>query len=500
MSYTVLTTPEQAAAWLRSHASHLQTDSRQLQPGQAFVAWPGAAHDARGFVKKALDNGAAACLVEQAGVEAFDFGEQGHGRVAVYPGLRAATALIADAFYQHPSQDVGVVAITGTNGKTSSAWWLAQALSKVADAAAGCGLVGTLGVGRFVHGQAQLQYTGLTTPDPVTLQQALRAMAEQGVRYCAMEASSIGVEEHRLDGTRVRVAVYTNFTQDHLDYHGSMEAYWQAKRALFNWQGLQAAVVNVDDTHGAQLAQELQGQLDVWTVSCQRDARLRASGMRYENRGLVFELHEGSEQHTLHTALIGDYNVANLLGVIATLRALGYSLVQALQACADLQAVPGRMECLGAEGQPMVAVDYAHTPDAIEKALQALQPLAQSRGGQLWCVFGCGGDRDPSKRPLMAQAAEAQADRVVVTSDNPRTEDPKAIIAQVLCGLEHTEQVLVEADRALAIAKAVQQAAANDVVLVAGKGHEDYQEIHGVRTPFSDQAHVQQALQQRGAA
>ena len=278
-----------------------------------------------------------------------------------------------------------------------------------------------------------------------------------------------------------------------------MEAYWRAKRELFDWEGLEAAVINIDDPQGARLAQELQGgPLDVWTVSCEgKPARLQALDVHYDAQGLVFTLVEEGERTELRTALIGQYNVANMLGVLATLRALQVPLAQAVQACSGLLPVPGRMECLTAAGQPLVAVDYAHTSDAIEKALQALRPLAEQRGGQLWCVFGCGGDRDPAKRPLMAQAAENGADRVVITSDNPRTEDPKAIIAQVLCGLEQTNGVLVQADRALAIAAAVQQAAPQDVVLVAGKGHEDYQEINGQRTHFSDQEHVQMALDKR---
>ncbi len=500
----LLQTPRDAAAWLRSRASELQTDSRKLRAGEAFIAWPGAAHDARQHVAGALQQGAAACLAEAEGVAAFDFAHADtQGKVALYPGLRAATALVGAEFYGHPSQQLQVIAATGTNGKTSTAWWLAQALSYIAASDGrehGCGLVGTLGVGRFVQGRAELDYTGLTTPDPVLLQRQLHRFVQQGVRACVMEASSIGIAEHRLDGTRIRVALFTNFTQDHLDYHGSMDAYWRAKRALFDWEGLQAAVINVDDAKGAALARELQGgALDVWTVSCEGAARLCAQQVRYEGDGLVFEVVEqgAATSHVLRTGLIGQYNVSNMLGVLASLRALGLPLEQAVASCTGLLPVPGRMECITAEGQPLAVVDYAHTPDAIEKALQALRPLAQQRGGRLWCVFGCGGDRDPVKRPLMGQAAEAQADQVLVTSDNPRSEDPQAIIAQVLGGLNQPGAVLVQADRAQAIAQAIAQAAATDVVLVAGKGHEDYQEVQGKRTPFKDQEHVHKALQQR---
>jgi UDP-N-acetylmuramoyl-L-alanyl-D-glutamate--2,6-diaminopimelate ligase len=393
-----------------------------------------------------------------------------------------------------------VLAVTGTNGKTSTAWWLAQALSSPVLQKV-CGLVGTLGVGRLPH----LMTTGMTTPDPVLLQRQFQQFAGDGVTHCAIEASSIGLAEHRLDGTHIRVAVFTNFTQDHLDYHGDMARYWSAKAALFAWPGLQAAVINIDDVQGALLAQQLQsGSLDVWTCSRRGPARLQARALA-SDQGLAFDVIEGDTVQTLHTSLIGDYNMDNLLGVIGSLRALGVDLAQAVQACAQLTAVPGRMErvtfeLLGAQADvtsPLVVVDYAHTPDAITQALAALRSQATLRGGRLWCVLGCGGDRDASKRPLMAAAAEAAADQVVLTSDNPRSESPEAIVAAMVQGLNRPQSVSIQLDRALAIADAVAQSAAQDVVLVAGKGHESEQEIRGVRHPFSDVAQAQAALQQR---
>jgi UDP-N-acetylmuramoyl-L-alanyl-D-glutamate--2,6-diaminopimelate ligase len=340
----------------------------------------------------------------------------------------------------------------------------------------------------------------MTTPDPVRLQQAFRRFADAGVRTCAIEASSIGLAEHRLAGTPIRVAVFTNFTQDHLDYHASMEAYWQAKRALFDWPGLQAAVVNIDDPQGAALHSALAGRgLDLWSISMQQDARLQAQGVVWGDSGLRLEVVEGAEKHTLQTTMIGDYNVSNLLGVIAAQRALGVPLAQAVAACAQLAPVPGRMERLVAPGQPLVAVDYAHTPDALDKALQALRPLAVARGGRLWCVFGCGGDRDASKRPLMGAVAQHQADAVVVTSDNPRSEEPGHILHQILLGTIAGETVRAEPDRAAAIAQVLAEADARDVVLIAGKGHEEYQETAGVRQPFSDMAQARAALERRGA-
>ena len=488
-----LQSPLQAAQWLRQHVTgELRTDSRQVQPGDGFIAWPGAATDGRQYMARAFEQGASVCLMQREGSAPWQ-DLQPSERVAALPQLKERTGLVADAYYEAPTQTLRVVAVTGTNGKTSTACWLAQALAHPAIDQR-CGVVGTLGVGLW----PELDYTGMTTPDPVLLQRSFRQMLEAGAQLCAMEASSIGIAEHRLDGTRIRTAVFTNFTQDHLDYHGCMEAYWAAKRALFAWEGLQAAVLNIDDAQGAVLAQELtDSALDVWTCSRRGPARLQAR-LQASAQGLSFDVIEGAECLRLDTALIGDYNVDNLLGVIGALRSVGIPLVQAVQACRHLSAVPGRMERVGsAAAGPLALVDYAHTPDAVTQALSALQSLARARGGQLWCVLGCGGDRDPGKRPLMAAAAQALADQVVLTSDNPRSESPQAILDQMVAGLSDPASVPVVLDRAEAIALAVSRAQAADVVLVAGKGHEDYQDVQGVRLPFSDVQHLQAALQAR---
>ncbi len=493
-----LHTPGAAVAWLRAHVSGtLQCDSRKVGEGDGFIAWPGAATDGRQYVGQALQQGAGACLVEEAGADGYSFTD---ARIAGYAQLKPATGLIAAEWFGEPTQHLDVLAVTGTNGKTSTAWWLAQALHGVARP---CGIVGTLGIGVPPHAGSEgaITYNGLTTPDPVLLQQEFRRFVDSGFVACAIEASSVGIVERRLDGTRIRVAVFTNFTQDHLDYHGSMQSYWEAKAELFRWPGLKAAVLNVDDPKGGELAASLDGTAtDVWTVSCVAPARLQAREIGYGTRGLRFVVAEGDERHELDTQLIGQYNVSNLLGVIGAMRAIGVPLDQACAACTGLTPVPGRMDCITQPGQPLVAVDYAHTPDALDKALQALRPLAQQRGGRLWCVFGCGGDRDTSKRPLMATVAEKRADAVVVTSDNPRSEEPGAIISQVLQGLSHRDAVRVQADRALAIRETIMQAAPQDVVLVAGKGHEEFQEIAGVKLPFSDKAHARNALDARGRA
>jgi UDP-N-acetylmuramoyl-L-alanyl-D-glutamate--2,6-diaminopimelate ligase len=279
-----------------------------------------------------------------------------------------------------------------------------------------------------------------------------------------------------------------------------MQAYWQAKAGLFDWPGLAAAVINIDDPQGAELASTLaeRSALDLWTVSCEGPARLRAQALRVTEVGTLFELCEaGQAPVEVQTPVAGRFNVSNLLGVLAALRSLGLTLGEVAAACAALTAVPGRMESIGGGGEPLVVIDYAHTPDALEQTLQALRPVAQQRGGQLWAVFGCGGDRDRSKRPLMAAVAERAADHLMLTSDNPRSEVPEDIVQAMLAGLEQAARAQVEIDRARAIALALSQAGAADVVLVAGKGHEQYQEVRGQRLPFSDHQQAQQALQSR---
>lgn len=468
--------------------------------------------------------------------------------MAALTDLKRQAGEVADTFLGHPSRALDVVAVTGTNGKTSTTWWVAQALGALGR---GCGVVGTLGVrgpGTNLH---DLEPAGLTTPDAVALQTAFRRFVDAGLSACAIEASSIGITEHRLAGTSLAVAAFTNLTQDHLDYHGTMAAYGAAKRALFDMLGLKAAVLNVDDPHGRTWAAELQDRrgpqaLAVWCVSASAPGepapgmaepgaaaspRLWVRQVRHTTEGLEMMLCEGEREgagatpgatgggvagaavsvHAVRTSLIGGFNVENLLVVAGCLRALGVPLAEVARALATLTPVPGRLQRVAAVAtvgdgpQPAVVVDYAHTPDALDKALQALAPLAQARGGQLWCVFGCGGDRDASKRPLMGQAAVRGAAHVVVTSDNPRSEDPAHILAQVMAGARQsqaaaaTRSLQAIEDRRAAIVHAVRQAAPEDVVLIAGKGHEQTQEIAGVKHPFCDVAEATAALQARPA-
>jgi UDP-N-acetylmuramyl-tripeptide synthetase len=498
-------TAAEAVAWLRAQgARRLVADSRALQPGDAFLAWPGRRHDARAHLAQAAAAGAVAALVEADGADTLPAVDT--LPVARVAGLKVQAGPIASAWFGHPSQALDVLAVTGTNGKTSTSWWLAQALQALGRP---CGIAGTLGVGL----PGQLQSTGLTTPDAIGWQASLAALRAQGAVACAVEASSIGLDEGRLNGTQVAVALFSNLTQDHLDYHGTMAAYWAAKRQLFTMPGLRAAVVNIDDAHGAELAAELVARVSasftVWTVSAsgQATARLRVLRTAHAPAGFGLDVAETGAHGvvTVQTGLVGAFNVDNLLLVLGGLRALGVPLAEAAAAVAGLQAVPGRLQRVSvpqaAEGLtlPQVVVDYAHTPDALEKALSSLRPWADGRGGRLWCLFGCGGDRDPGKRPLMGAVAARHADAVVLTSDNPRSEDPRHILVQVAAGIPAgcATPVHTDPDRRAAIAWAVQQAGPQDVVLVAGKGHETVQEVAGHRLPFSDADEAAQALARR---
>ncbi len=490
---TQLHTPLEAANWLRARVTGtLYADSRRVKAGDGFMAWPGAASDARQYVEDVLQVGANACIVDVDGVEKYAFSSQ---KIAAYAGLKSAAAPIAAAYFEEPSKHLQTVAITGTNGKTSTAWWLAHALGKLNQK---CAMVGTLGIGA----PGAVVFNGLTTPDPVLLQQQLRRFVDEGFAACAIEASSIGIAEQRLDGTHFEVAVFTNFTQDHLDYHGSMQNYWATKESLFAWPALASAVINTDDRRGQFLNEKLKSSgLDVWTVAIDQPARLQADAIQQNGSILKFVVSEGMDSKEVTTHAVGLYNVSNLLGVIGAMRALGVSLEDAAKACCFLPLVPGRLNTLGEPGTPLVVIDYAHTPDAIEKVLVALRPVADDRGGQLWCVFGCGGDRDATKRPLMAAIVQKYSDHIVVTSDNPRSESASSIISQILLGftrqdLQH-ESVQVQSDRALAIVQAIADAKPEDVVLLAGKGHETWQEIDGVKYPFQDQLHARAALKSR---
>jgi UDP-N-acetylmuramoyl-L-alanyl-D-glutamate--2,6-diaminopimelate ligase len=487
--------------WIRQAAprGQLASDSRRVKAGDVFFAYPGDAGDGRDYIESAIAQGAAAVVYDP---EGFAWNPQWQAASLPVAGLKRLAGPIAHAVYGRPDAGMFTIGITGTNGKTSSAVWLGHALSRAGEPAA---VIGTLGVGLF-QGRAEPEFTatGYTTPDQVLLARTLDECRAAGARALAIEVSSIGLEQGRVAGMHFDVALFTNLTRDHLDFHGSMEAYEAAKQKLFAWPGLKAAVVNLDDPAGARMAAQARGaQVIGYTLKNEGDtaglpgmAILRASQVRSRSAGTEFHLDSPYGSAQVKTRLVGAFNVSNALGVLGALLAKGMPLRAAIEAIEGLTPAPGRMQLVGGNDAPMVVIDYAHTPDALEKTLEALRPVAADRGGQLWCVFGCGGDRDPGKRPQMGRIAQA-ADHVLVTSDNPRSEDPHAIIAQIVAGMDAARPAQAIEDRAAAILSAVKHAAKGDVILVAGKGHEPYQEIKGKKLPFSDADHAQLALTAR---
>jgi len=452
----------------------LCTDSRRCKRGVAFLAYPGEHADGRAHIGDALQRGASAVLWEEA---AFAWRAEWRVPNAAVRGLRRQAGALASDFYGRPSEALWVCGVTGTNGKTSCSQWLAAALARRGVKAA---VIGTLGAGT----PGALSPTANTTPDAVETQALLKEFREQGAGAVAMEVSSHGLAQQRVDAVRFACALFTNLSHDHLDYHGTMQAYGEAKARLFDLPGLQTAVLNLDDPMGVELARHLR-------------ARVRTIGYGFAGAApaAVDEYLPASLLPAGHTRQLGRFNLANALGVLGCLQAYGVGRDEALALLADLPAVSGRMQVVSQE--PLVVIDYAHTPDALEKVLQALRPVAAERGGRLVAVFGAGGERDAAKRPLMGAAASRLADGVVLTSDNPRSEDPLAIIAQIAKGIDKVH--VVEADRGRAIARALAAAAPRDVVLIAGKGHERTQEIDGRRLPFSDESAAQAALAGRGA-
>ena len=465
----------------------LTADSRAVKAGSVFVAYPGTARDGRDFIAEAIAKGAAAVLWERRG---FAWDERWAVPNLGIEGLRGRISEIAGQVYGDPSAALWMAGVTGTNGKTSVATWIAQALDGLGRRAA---IIGTVGNGLV----GELAEARNTTPDAIVLQRLLADYRRRGAHAAAMEVSSHGLDQERVAGIAFDAAVFTNLTRDHLDYHGSMEAYAEAKYRLFSLRGLGHAIVNVDDEWGRRFAGRLAaGALELVTYGTGAGARLAASEVRLAADGVRFRLASPWGQGEVAAPVLGAFNVSNLLAVTGALLAAGVGFDEALAALAKLSPVAGRLERLGGGDAPLVVVDYAHTPDALEKALAALRPSV-GPGARLLCVFGCGGDRDPGKRPLMGAVASRLADQVIVTSDNPRGEDPRAIIAQVLeGGAGRPAEAL--ADRQVAIFAAVHQARAGDVVLVAGKGHETYQEIGGVRHPFSDREVALAALADLG--
>jgi UDP-N-acetylmuramoyl-L-alanyl-D-glutamate--2,6-diaminopimelate ligase len=459
--------------------SNLAIDSRNVQPGDVFLAYPGETADGRRFIPQAVAAGAAAVLWEP---KAFNWQNEWLVPHLAVPGLRGKAGLIAAEVYGHPSRHLWTVGITGTNGKSSCSHWLAQALSSCGRKSA---VMGTLGNGF----PGALTPTPNTTPDPVALQKRLGEYLAAGAQSVAMEVSSHALAQGRVNGMQFDVALFTNLSRDHLDYHGDMESYARAKSALFAWPQLKHAVLNFDDPFAAELEQRAK-RAGAQVLRYGFDAgQVRGDDLRVSPHGLIFSVSTPWGEARVESGVLGRFNASNLLGVLATLLVTGVSLDQAVQALRGLQPVPGRMQQMRLPGKPLVVVDYAHTPDALEKVLITLREVvkdskAAAVASQLVCVFGCGGQRDKGKRPIMGDVASRLADSVIVTSDNPRNEDPRAIIDDIVGGMAANYHVIE--DRAAAIDHAIRHARPDDVVLIAGKGHEDYQEIAGRKLPFSD--------------
>jgi UDP-N-acetylmuramyl-tripeptide synthetase len=457
----------------------LTADSRKVQSGDAFLAYAGATHDGRRHIADAIQAGAGAVLWEPEG-----FAWQSDWAVfnRPVPGLKQAAAEIAAEWYGHPSAALWTLGVTGTNGKTSCSHWLAEVLTALGRRTA---LIGTLGNGFPACGDqpGTLGETGHTTPDAVTLQGLFAEFRGAGATGVAMEVSSHALDQGRVAATQFDVAMLTNLSRDHLDYHGDMASYAHAKAKLFDWPGLKWAVLNVEDELGQRLYRDLEGGPTRVLGYGLRRGEVHAEKLALDRGGMRLEVVTPWGRGELKTALLGEFNAYNLLGCLAALLASEVELDAALAALAKVKPVPGRLQRVeAAAAGPTVIVDYAHTPDALHKVLDTLKPLANE--GRLICVFGCGGGRDRGKRPQMGGIACSLADRVIVTSDNPRGEDPAAIIAEILAGMPPGQDAVV--DRHEAIARAIAGAGRDDIVLIAGKGHEDYQEIAGRRLHFSD--------------
>ncbi|MBN8441442.1 MAG: UDP-N-acetylmuramoyl-L-alanyl-D-glutamate--2,6-diaminopimelate ligase [Thauera sp.] len=472
-------------------ARGITADSRKIVAGHVFAAWPGYKTDGRRFLGAAVERGAAAVLWESCdGFRADPL------PLPSFPvqGLRDAAGHVAHQIYGRPSENLWLAGVTGTNGKTTVSQWLAVLLERLGTR---CGVIGTLGCGFPGELAASLN----TTPDALELHGVLASFVAAGAGAAAMEVSSIGLDQGRVNGAQFDVAIFTNLSRDHLDYHGTMEAYAAAKEKLFALPGLRCCVINLDDGFGLIQARLLAaaGREVIGYTLVPASAPvvpgirvLLAEHLRATTSGLQFTLQWEGRRSEVALRMVAPFNVSNLLAALGALLARGVPLDELLPLVPRLAPPEGRMQLVGGVGEPLVVVDYAHSPDALAKVLESVRATVHSRRGRMICVFGCGGDRDPGKRPMMGEVARQLADRVVVTSDNPRTEDPLKIIEAVAAGAGAGAECIV--DRAEAIERAVGEAAADDVVVIAGKGHEPYQEVHGVRHPFSDFEQAREAL------
>jgi UDP-N-acetylmuramoyl-L-alanyl-D-glutamate--2,6-diaminopimelate ligase len=459
----------------------ISMDSRRVAPGALFLSLARQDEQREKHLQQALDKGAFAVLIDQQ--QTLTEREQlllDDAVVSAYPvaNLAQKAGFIAARFYQHPSQHMTVIAVTGTNGKTSVSQFIAQALEGMGKP---CGIIGTLGAGRL----SDLELTGMTTPDPVSMQRLLAGFELESCQYVVLEASSHALEQGRLNSVDINIAVLTNLSRDHLDYHRTMGEYAAAKQRLFEMASVKTTVINTSDDFGRNVINKLEAGTRLLTYASAENADICADDINCHRDGMQFELTFNGQTMKVDLPILGRFNVDNILATVGVLEALGMTRDEIQQAITHCHAVAGRMEAHGRGAQPSVVIDYAHTPDALEQALKTLRVHLPEQG-QLWCVFGCGGDRDKGKRPLMGQIAETEADKVIVTDDNPRTENHHAIIEDILAGCRQPENIHVELDRKLAITHAISHAGPMDIVLVAGKGHEAYQEIDHIKYPFRD--------------
>lgn len=456
----------------------LSLDSRKVKPGDLFFALQGTHLDGTKFIADAIQKGAV-CVVAEGDSKVV---LEKNIPVIFVPALSKKIGEIAARFYGNPTREMHVVGVTGTNGKTSCSYFIASALSQDN---LPCGVIGTLGNGLY----GAIQETNLTTPDAITLQKTFAEFLKQNARYAAMEVSSHSIDQGRINGVDFEVAVFTNLTRDHLDYHGTMENYGNTKKKLFVNSNTKHAVINADDDFGKKIIGELRGKKSLYAYSTQKLSAPKdvpvifTENIQLDLTGIRANVFSPWGDGEIFSPLIGQFNISNLLAAFTTLCLLEVPFEKSLQLISTLKPVPGRMQTFTAKNKPLVVVDYAHTPDALEKALQALRHHCR---GELFCVFGCGGDRDRGKRPMMATIAEKFSDCVMMTDDNPRTENAEQIFEDILKGFSHPENILREHDRAAAIQKIIHTAKAGDVILVAGKGAEDYQIIGEEKIAFSD--------------
>ncbi len=464
----------------------LATDSRLVNQGDIFLAYPGEKSDGRKFISQAVVFGAVAIIFDQ---DDFVLDNTLNIPSVGVSDLKNKVGYIAGHVYGNPSEKLWMVGITGTNGKTSCAHWVADCLTILGRKTA---IIGTLGngfPGALVEGSN-------TTPDALVLHSDLANYVKDGAQGAVMEVSSIGIEQGRVNGVHFDIALFTNLTRDHLDYHGTMEVYGAAKAKLFNWPDLSFAILNIDDEFGRRLLSEKREAETVGygfnTIVPTVGKFVYGRNLKLSERGVSFEIYSSWGDATVESPLLGAFNASNILAVVSILLTSGISLHDAVHAVSRLKPVPGRMQCIGGGNKPLVVIDYAHTPDALKKALIALREFLPEQG-KLFCVFGCGGDRDRGKRPIMGEISGSLANEVVITSDNPRNEDSDAIIKEILAGIKTKNYEVIE-DRGLAILQTIKRAHAGDVILIAGKGHEDYQEINGIKHHFSDTETALRAL------